>query len=106
MNARYVAAGVVSRHDQRFQPGMFCVGGVGCTPLLITCRSSGTSTEMSYVALSSGWSLLGYHHQEISGSLTASAPSAVRRHEVNPLTLTIDGMPESATTAVNGPLVR
>ena len=33
---------------------------------------------MSKVALSVGWSLLGNHHQADSGSLTASAPSAVR----------------------------
>ena len=53
-------------------------GGLGCTPLLITSTPVGTDTEMSKVALSSGWSLLGNHHQADSGSLTARAPSSVR----------------------------
>ncbi|MFI9590536.1 hypothetical protein [Nonomuraea sp. NPDC052265] len=39
-------------------------------------------TEMSKVALSAGWSLLGYHHQAIFGSPSASAPSARLSHGV------------------------
>src|SRR5947207_156783 len=100
MNARYVAIGRVDRQLQRLQPLMTGTGGVGMTPLLSTSVPLGTITEMSNVALSSGWSLLGNHHHAISGSPTASAPSGVRVHATKPAACTADGMPEYCTTTV------
>src|SRR5439155_25075691 len=100
MNARYVAIGLTSRQLHRVQPVMTGCGGRGMTPLLSTSVPSGTITEMSNVALSSGWSLLGNHHQAISGSPTASAPPGVRVHAVKPAATTVDGMPEYCTTTV------
>jgi hypothetical protein len=61
---------------------MSWVGLRGMTPLLSTSTPSGTATETSKVALSLGWSLLGNHHQAISGWPTARAPSGVRVHAV------------------------
>jgi hypothetical protein len=51
---------------------------------------------MSKVALSRGWSLEGYHQAAISGSPTATAPSAVRVHGVKvvgPTGVTVEGTP-------------
>jgi hypothetical protein len=70
--------------------------------LEITSTPSGTRTDTSKLALSVGWSLLGYHHQAISGSFTASAPSSVRFHEVKPEATTEDGTSSYCTTIVSG----
>lgn len=53
----------------------------------------GTATDTSYVALSSGWSLLGYHHQAASGSSAAIAPSGVRCQVLKPYALLVEGTP-------------
>src|SRR4051794_8321454 len=72
-------------------------------PLLIASPPSGTGTETSNVALSVGRSLLGYHHQAISGSPTARAPSGVRIQAVNPAATLVEGTPEYCTTTVMAP---
>lgn len=59
---------------------------------------SGTETEMSYVALSSGWSLLGYHQTADSGSCAATPPSGVRAQAVQPLIFSSEGFPAYRTT--------
>lgn len=52
------------------------------------------------MALSSGWSLLGNHHQAASGSLAPTPPSAVRCQLVKPYACFEDGIPLYRTTTV------
>lgn len=59
----------------------------------MACEPSGTSTDTSYAALSSGWSLLGNHHQAASGSPAATPPSGVRSQLVKPYASFDDGTP-------------
>ena len=47
------------------------------SPLATAVEPSGTSTRKTYVALSVGTSLTGYHVEAASGSLATSAPSGV-----------------------------
>lgn len=54
---------------------------------------SGTATDTSYVALSSGWSLLGNHHHAASGSFAPTPPSGVRCQLVKPYAVFDDGTP-------------
>jgi hypothetical protein len=95
-----VAIGFVVRQYQRLHPVSSSRGGPVMTPLLSASTPLGTSTEMSKVALSFGWSLLGNHHHAISGSPIARAPSGVCVHAVKPLTLTWDGVPAYCTAMV------
>src|SRR4051794_33281463 len=95
--------GRTERQLQRLHPLITGATGTGMTPLLMTSVPFGTITEMSNVALSSGWSLLGNHHHAISGSPTASPPPGVRVHATKPAAVTVDGMPEYCTTTVIAP---
>lgn len=61
---------------------------------------SGTLTETSKVALSSGWSLLGNHQIAESGSCAATPPSGVRCHADQPSTLNSEGFPAYLTTTL------
>lgn len=74
------------------------------TPLLIAWVPSGTLTETSKVALSSGWSLPGNHQTAESGSCAATPPSGVRCQAVQPSTLNSEGFPAYLTTTVSGVL--
>lgn len=61
---------------------------------------SGTFTDTSKVALSSGWSLLGNHQAAESGSCAATPPSGVRCQADQPSTLNSDGFPAYLTTTL------
>lgn len=63
---------------------------------------SGTETETSKVALSSGWSLDGNHQAADSGCCAATPPSGVRCHAVHPSIFTSDGLPAYRTTTETG----
>src|SRR5215208_2774091 len=65
---RYGAIGSVSLQTQVVLP--FAVACERRTPLAITVSPAGTVTLKSYVALSRGLSLTGYHAGEPCGSLT------------------------------------
>ncbi len=73
---RYGACGLSERQLKRVQPSLEVCDSR--TPLLSAWLPSGTETEMSYVALSVGWSLLGNHHTAESGSCAITPPSGVR----------------------------
>src|SRR5262245_58040325 len=73
------------------------------TPLDIAVRPFGTVTVMSYVALSRGLSLTGYHPGDPCGSPTTNAPSSVGTKpsiELSGSVMTI-GTPAYDTTTVN-----
>lgn len=100
-----MACGLLERQFQRVQPRRELVDW--SVPLEIACEPSGTSTETSYVALSSGWSLLGNHHQAASGSLAPTPPSGVRCQLVKPYACFDEGTPLYRTTTVTAvPLAR
>ncbi len=86
-----MACGLSERQLKRVQPSFELCDWR--TPLLIAWVPSGTETEMSYVALSSGWSLLGYHHTAESGSCAATPPSGVRAQAVQPPIFNSEGFP-------------
>src|ERR1044072_6934126 len=76
MNVRYGACGLVLRQSHRTMPAVVCSLRTSA-PLASASTPLGTAIDTSNVALSRGWSLLGYHHGAICGSFTASAPVGV-----------------------------
>lgn len=95
-----MACGLFERQLYRVQPSReLCDWS---TPLLIACVPSGTLTETSKVALSSGWSLLGNHQTAESGSCAATPPSGVRCQADQPSILNSEGFPAYLTTTVAG----
>src|ERR1044072_263929 len=74
---RYGACGRTLRQFHRTNPGTCCCL-LTSTPFEIASTPGGTAIDTSNVALSRGWSLLGYHHGAICGSFTPSAPVIVR----------------------------
>src|SRR5262245_36649428 len=99
--ARYGAIGEVARHTNVLRPpAVVCEAS---TPLAITVKPAGTVTVKSYVALSRGLSLAGYHAGERCGSLTTNAPSSVgTQPSMDPSgTVSTDGTAPSPTTTVN-----
>ena len=67
-------------------------GGHRCAPH--TCARYGA------VALSTGWSLLGNHHQAVSGSFAPAPPPGVRCRLEKPYACFDEGTPRYRTTTV------